>query len=133
MSDRHFDLNAAIARAASEQPADEPEWVTFDLGPNYLEPVSGKSDKRSEEERRKPWRMNVRDLPGWLVMSFLTADSVRESMRASRQIIQAAVDPAQWEQLLEFITDPKSKVLMPVIDEWMNYIIRSQLGLPLDR
>ena len=132
MSDRHFDLNAAIALAASEV-ADDPEWITFDLGPNYLEPPSGKTDKRTEEQRRKPWRMNVRDLPGWLVMDFLTSDTVRGSMKASKLIIQAAVDPEQWPQLLDVLTDPKNKVLMPVIDTWMNQIIRSQLGLPLDR
>lgn len=133
MSDRHFDLNASIAQASAEDDGGEDPWVTFDLNPNYLQPRVDDDDHRSEDERRAPWRVNVRDLPGWLIMEFLTAQTVVQSMRSSRLVIEAAIDPDQWQQFHAVLVDPRSRVVMSVIDDLMNRLVRAQLGLPLDR
>lgn len=128
--DRHFDLNAAITAAQSEDDVDP--WVTFDLGRNYLAPPDSDDDHRSEDERRVPWRMNVRDLPGWLVMDFLTTTGIA-TMRVSQQLIQMAIDPDQWDQFHALLTDRNNPMPMVVIDQLMTRVVRSQLGIPLDR
>ena len=133
MSSRHFDLNASIARAAAAADDDDDPWVTFDFGPNYVEPPSGEDDNRPADERRRPWRMNVVELPGWIVMDYLCADTVAGSMRASRELIPAAMDPDQWPQFLAVLKDKQWKASLPVLDDFLGRIVRLQLGLPLDR
>lgn len=144
MAERHFDLNKALSDAEAKAAGNDDEtWLTFDAGDGFMPPWPAThmvTDPETGEEHeepyngpapeRKPWRVN-RLLAGWQVMRYMDAQTIGDSLRAGKALIQASFDPEQWEQFEAFLVS--RKVPLEVIDYLINQIVKDQVGLPLDR